>query len=223
LRAEKIHATTTADDHFFFFPSLRTGTQRRSPNRTGRIVQSLSLIGNAKGQATHVLTACLRMPPKLRALTHCSKLSWHSVPCHQCTIDRQESKDYFRRQLESFWQYLWDHYIGKFGPGHMVLAKGKYSRQFFLMLLCSLLTFDTIPDQIKIPCWHLLHVCAYCYSHPYPSGLWISLFMHILAVPRRCGRPSRHQDNTASELALYSSDGTSDNSSAHDYDYKSNG
>ena len=49
-----------------------------------------------------------------------------------CTlIDRQEAKEYFRCQLKSFRQYVRDHYIGKFCSSHKVLAKGKYSRQYY--------------------------------------------------------------------------------------------
>ena len=136
------------------------------------------------------------MPPKLRSLKHRTKLSWHSVPRRRCTIDRQESKEYLRRQLEEFRQYIRDHYIGEFGSSHKVLAKGKYSPQFYATSLCSLLALDTIPDQIKVPCWHLPHVCGYCYAHPYPPNLWISLFVHVSAVPRRRGRPSRYQNIT---------------------------
>ncbi len=149
------------------------------------------------------------MPPKLRSHKHHTKLSWHSVPRRWCTIDRQESKEYFRRQLKEFRQYIRDHYIGKFGSSHKVFAKGKYSHQFYAMSLRSLLALDTIPDQIKVPCWHLPHMCAHCYTHPYPPNLWVSLFVHVSAVPRRRGRPSRHQDIMSSELALSSSSGSS--------------
>ena len=163
------------------------------------------------------------MPPKLRSLKHRTKLSWYLAPRRRCTIDRQESNEYFRCQLETFRQYLRDHYINEFSPGHKVLAKGKYSCQFYLTSLRLLLTLNTIPDQVKIPCWHLPHVCAYCYSHLYPTNLWISLFVHVSAVPHRRGRPSPHQDITASELAFYSSEGTSVDFSAHDYNYESDG
>jgi hypothetical protein len=145
------------------------------------------------------------MPPKLRSHKHHTKILWHLVPHRRCTIDWQESKEYFRRQLEEFRQYIRDHYIGEFGSSHKVFGKGKYSPQFYATLLCSLLALDTIPDLIKVPCWHLLHVCAHCYAHPYPPNLWVSLFVHVSAVPRRRGRPSRHQDITSSELALSSS------------------
>ena len=153
-----------------------------------------------------------RMPPKLRALNHRTKLSWHAVPRRWCTtLDKQESEEYFRRQLEVFRQYVRDHYIDEFGAGHRVLAKGKYSRQFYRTSLRSLLELDTIPDQIKIPCWHLPHTCRYCHSHPYPPNLWLSLFVHISAVPRRRGRPSRNEDTTAIELGTLLSFGFSEN------------
>ena len=162
------------------------------------------------------------MPPKLRPLKRRTKLSWHSAPRRQCTIDQEESKEYFRLQLESFRQYIRDHYIGEFGSSHKVLAKGKYSRQFYSTSLRSLLSLDTIPDQIKIPCGHLPHSCAYCLSHPYPHNLWISLFMHVSALPCRRGRPSRNQDVTATELILYSSSDSSVDSEAFDGLYDSN-
>ena len=163
------------------------------------------------------------MPPKLCSLKHRTKLLWHLAPHRRCTIDRQESKEYFRCQLETFPQYLRDHYVDEFGPGHKVLAKGRYSCQFYSTSLRSLLTLDTIPDQVKIPCWHLPHVCAYWYSHSYPTDLWISLFVHVSVVPCHRDCPSRNHDITASELAFYSSDGTLVDSSAHDYDYESDG
>ena len=159
------------------------------------------------------------MPPKLRALKHRTKLSWHSAPRRSCTIDRRESEEYLRRQLEEFRQYIRDHYIGEFGAGHKVLVKGKHSRQFHKTSLCLLLTLDTIPAQIKIPCWHLPHVCAYCSAHPYPPNLWISLFVHISAWPRRWGRPSRNEENT--ELILCSSSDSSVDSEAFDGLYDS--
>lgn len=90
--------------------------------------------------------------------------------------------------------------------------KGKHSRQFHKTSLRSLLSLDTIPDQIKIPCWHLPHSCAYCSAHRYPPNLWISLFVHISAWPRRRGRPSRNDENT--ELILYSSSNSSIDSEA---------
>ena len=152
------------------------------------------------------------MPPKLRALNHRTKLSWHAVPRRWCTtLDKQESEEYFRRQLEVFRQHVRDHYIEEFGAGHRVLAKGKFSRQFYRTSLRSLLELDTIPDQIKIPCWHLPHTCRYCHSHPYPPNLWLSLFVHISAVPRRRGRPSRNEDTTAIELGTLLSFGSSEN------------
>ena len=160
------------------------------------------------------------MPPKLRVLKHLklrtlkqrtSKLSWHSVPRRKCTLsDRQASKEYFRRQLESFRRYVRDHYIGEFGSSHKVLAKGKYTRQFYATSLRSLLALDTIPDQIKIPCWHLPHKCAYCHAHPYPRDLWVSLFVHVSAVPRRRGRPSRNEEPTSMELTFYHPSDSSD-------------
>ena len=140
------------------------------------------------------------MPPKLRPLKQRSKLSWHSTPRRQCTIDQKESKEYFRLQLESFRQYIRDHYIGEFGSSHKVLAKGKHSRQFYSTSLRSLLSLDTIPDQIKIPCWHLPHNCDYCHKHPYPRNLWTSLIVHISAWPKRRGRPSRNQNVTGPAL-----------------------
>ena len=148
---------------------------------------------------------------KLRSLKlRASKLSWHSVPRRVCTLeDRQTSKEYFSRQLESFRRHVRDHYIGTFGPSHRVLARGKYSRQFFSTSLRSLLALDTIPDQIKIPCWHLPHKCAFCHAHPPPHDLWVSLFVHISAVPRRRGHPSRDKVITSTELAFYQSSDSS--------------
>ena len=158
------------------------------------------------------------MPPKLRALKHRTKLSWHAVPRRLCTIDRQESKEYFRRQLEVFRQHVRDHYIEEFGAGHRVLAKGKFSRQFYRTSLRSLLELDTIPDQIKIPCWHLPHKCAYCNAHPHRDNLWISLFIHISAVPRPRGRPSRNSDHSKTVTVLYPSD-SSDSENSDDIDF----
>ena len=150
------------------------------------------------------------MPPKLHALKHpklrnlkqrATKLSRHSVPLRKCTLaDRQESKEYFHCQLESFQRYIRDHYIGAFGSSHKVLAKGKYSRQYYATSLRSLLALDTIPDQIEIPCWHLPHKCAYCHAHPYPHDLWLSLFVHISAVPCHHGRPSRNDAPTSTAI-----------------------
>ena len=150
---------------------------------------------------------------KLRSLKQRAlKLSWHSVPRRTCTLgDRQASKEYFRHQLGSFRRHVCDHYIGTFGSSHRVLEKGKYSRQFFSTSLRSLLALDSIPDQIKIPCWHLPHKCKYCHSHPHPPELWLSLFAHISAVPRRRGRPSRNEDTTAIELGTLLSFGSSEN------------
>ena len=175
-------------------------------------------------------TGRLRMSSKPRSLKHLKlrslkqrafKLSWHSVPRRACTLsDRQTSKEYFSRQLDSFRRHVRDHYIGTFGSSHRVLAKGKYSRQFFSTSLRSLLALDTIPDQIKIPCWHLPHKCAYCHAHPPPHDLWASLFVHISAVPRRRGRPSRDKVITSSELVFYQPSDSSD-SGAYDELYDS--
>ena len=141
---------------------------------------------------------------KLRSLKQrATKLSWHSAPRRKCTLINPESKEYFRRQLETFRQEIRDHYIGEFGSSHKVLAKGKYSRQFYSTLLRSLLSLDTIPDQIKIPCWHLPHKCAFCHTHPHPNDLWLSLFVHISAVPRPRGRPPCNYDHTSMELAFH--------------------
>lgn len=155
---------------------------------------------------------------KLRSLKQRAlKLSWHSVPRRACTLqDRQTSKEYFSRQLESFRRHVRDHYIGTFGPSHRVLARGKYSRQFFSTSLRSLLALDTIPDQIKIPCWHLPHKCAYCHAHPPPSDLWVSLFVHISAIPRRRGRPSRNSEHSRLVSVPYPSDSSADTSDESD-------
>jgi hypothetical protein len=72
-----------------------------------------------------------RMPPKLRKLRHRTKLSWHSTKRLWCTEDRQESKEYFCCQLESFRQGIRDHYIVEFGGSHRVYAYGLHSRQFY--------------------------------------------------------------------------------------------
>ncbi len=72
------------------------------------------------------------MPRKAPSLKHiqlrrlkqrAAKLSWHSVPRRKCTLIDPESKEYFRRHLEAFRQEIRDHYIGKFGSSHKVLAK----------------------------------------------------------------------------------------------------
>jgi hypothetical protein len=76
-----------------------------------------------------------RMPPKLGKLCHHTKLSWHSTKRRWCTKDRQETKEYFRCQLESFPQEICDHYIVEFGGSHRVYAYGPHSRQFYSTLL----------------------------------------------------------------------------------------
>lgn len=155
------------------------------------------------------------MPRKAPSLKHiqlrrlkqrAAKLSWHSVPRRKCTLIDPESKEYFRRHLEAFRQEIRDHIIGEFGSSHKVLAKGNYSKKFFSTSLRSLLSLDTIPDQIKIPCWHLPHKCAYCNAHPHPDNLWISLFIHISAAPRPRGRPSRNSDHSKTVTVPYPSD-----------------
>jgi len=159
------------------------------------------------------------MPPKLRALTHRTKLSWHSAPRRSCTVDRRESEEFFRRQLEEFRQYVREHYIAEFGAGHKVLAKGKHSRQFQQTSLRSLLSLEVIPDQIKIPCQSIPHACAYCTTHRYPRNLWFSLFVHIPAEQRRRGRPSRNQGNPGPPS--FSSDDFSVDPEAYDACYDS--
>jgi hypothetical protein len=72
-----------------------------------------------------------------------------------------------------------------------VYAYGPHSRQFYSTLLQALLSLDYVPHQVKIPCWHLPHVCAYCHSVPLPNNLWGYVFVHISAWPRRQGRPSQ--------------------------------
>ena len=132
-----------------------------------------------------------RMPPKLGKLCHHTKLSWHSTKRRWCTKDRQETKEYFRCQLESFPQEICDHYIVEFGGSHRVYAYGPHSRQFYSILLRAL-SLNYVPHQVKIPCWHLPHVCAYCHRVPLPNILWGYVFEHIFAEPRRRGRPSQH-------------------------------
>lgn len=165
------------------------------------------------------------MPRKASSLKHiklrrlkqrAAKLSWHSVPRRKCTLIDLESKEYFRRQLETFRQEIRDHYIGEFGSSHKVLAKGRFAKQFFSTSLRSLLFLDTIPDQIKIPCKHLPHTCAYCNSHPHPDNLWLSLFVHISAVPRPRGRPPRNYDHSKTELAFYHPSDSSNSESSDD-------
>ena len=82
---------------------------------------------------TSALAALLHpwMPPKLRKLRHRTKVSWHLTKGHRCTKDRQESKGYFRCQLESFRQEICNHYIVEFGRSHRVYAYGPHSRQFY--------------------------------------------------------------------------------------------
>ena len=167
------------------------------------------------------------MPRKAPSLKHiqlrrlkqrAAKLSWHSVPRRKCTLIDPESKEYFRRQLETFRQEIRDHYIGEFGASHKVLAKGKYSKQFYSTSLRSLLFLDTIPDQIKIPRWHLPHKCAYCHVHPHPDNLWLSLFIHISAVPRPRGRPSRNSDHSKT-LTVPCPSNSSDSENSDDIDF----
>jgi hypothetical protein len=73
-----------------------------------------------------------------------------------------------------------------------VYAYGPHSRQFYSTSLQALLSLDYVPHQVKIPCWHLPHVCAYCHRVPLPNILWGYVFEHIFAEPRRRGRPSQH-------------------------------
>ena len=131
------------------------------------------------------------MPPTLRKLCHRTKLSWHSTKRRWCTEDRQWPKEYFRCQLESFRQEIRGHYIVEFRGSHRLYAYGPHSRQFYSMMLQALLSLDYAPHQVKIPCWHLPHVCAYCHHFPLPNNLWGYIFVHISAEPCRQGRPSR--------------------------------
>ena len=129
---------------------------------------------------------CTRQcPPKLRKLHHCTKLSWHLTKRRWCTEDRQETKEYFCRQLESFRQEIRNHYIEEFGGSHRVYAYGPHSCQFYSTSLQALLSLDYVPHQVKIPCCHLPHVCAYCPCIPLPNNLWGYVFVHISAWPRR--------------------------------------
>ena len=132
-----------------------------------------------------------RTPPQLRKLFHCTKLSWHSAKRRRCTKDRQFAKEYFRCQLESFRQEIRDHYIVEFGGSHRVYACGPHSGKFYSTSLRALLSLDYVPHQVKIPCWHLPHVCAYCHRVPLSNNLWRYVFAHISAEPRRRGRPSQ--------------------------------
>ena len=103
----------------------------------------------------------------------------------RCTKDRQEFKEYFRRQLETFRQEICNHYITEFGGPQKVYAYSPHSCQFYSTSLQVLLSLNYIPEQVKIPCWHLPHVCAYCHSRPFPSNLWVYIFDHISAEPHR--------------------------------------
>ncbi len=118
-------------------------------------------------------------------LHHHTKLSWHLTKRRRCTEDRQFVKEYFRGQLESFRQEIRDHYIVEFGGSHGVYAYGPHSCQFYSTPLQALLSLDYTPHQVKIPCWHLPHVCAYCHRVPLPNNLWGYVFVHISAEPRR--------------------------------------
>ena len=51
-------------------------------------------------------------------------------------------------------------YIVEFGGSHRVYACGPYSHQFYSTSLQALLSLDYVRHQVKIPCWHLPHVCA---------------------------------------------------------------
>ncbi len=133
-----------------------------------------------------------QMPPQLQKLRHCTKLSWHSTKRRWCTEDHQFAKECFRLQLESFQQEIRDHYIVEFGGSHRVYAYGPHSRKFYSTLLHALLSLDYVPPQVKIPCWHLPHVCAYCHRVPLPNNLWGYVSVHISAEPRRRGCPSQH-------------------------------
>ena len=101
-------------------------------------------------------------------------------------------KEYFRGQLESFRQEIRNHYIVEFGGSHRVYAYGLHFCQFYSTLLQALLSLDYAPHQVKIPCWHLPHVCAYCHIVPLPNNLWGYVFVHIAVQPRRQCRPSQH-------------------------------
>ena len=126
-----------------------------------------------------------RMPPKLCKLRYRTKLSWHLTKRRWCTEDSQELKEYFRCQLEIFCQAICDHYIAEFGGSHRVYAYGPHSCQIYSTSLQALLSLYYVPAQVKIPCWHLPHVCAYCHSIPLPNNLWGYVFVHISAWPRR--------------------------------------
>jgi hypothetical protein len=127
------------------------------------------------------------MPPKLRALTHRTKLSWHSAPRRSCTVDRRKSEEFFRRQLEEFRQYVREHYIAEFGAGHKVLAKGKHSRQFQQTSLRSLLSLEVIPDHIKIPCQSIPHRART--AQP-------------IAIHATCGFPSSYTSRQSSDAGV---------------------
>ena len=156
------------------------------PSPSLRRLPSPSTLTSAPAALLH-----LRMPPKLRKLLYRTKLSWYLTKRRRCTENNQELKEYFHRQLEIFRQEIRDHYIAEFGGSHRVYAHGPHSRQFYLTSLQALLSLDYVPAQVKIPCWHLPHVCAYCHSRPWPSNRWVCVFDHISAEPRRGGRPSR--------------------------------
>ncbi len=126
-----------------------------------------------------------RMLPILHKLCHHTKLSWYLTKHRRCTKDHQEFKEYFCCQLETFHQEICNHYITEFGGSHKVYAYSPHSCQFYSTSLQALLSLNYIPEQVKIPCWHLPHVCAYCHSRPLPSNLWVYIFDHISAEPHR--------------------------------------
>ncbi len=96
-------------------------------------------------------------------------------------------------------------------------AYGPHSRQFYLTSLQALLSLDCVPHQVKIPCWYLPHVCAYCHSFPLPNNLWGYVFVHISAEPCHQGRPSQplvleispFRDISSTEFSSDYSDGSS--------------
>ncbi len=94
MRTAKIHATTPADNQAIFVPSLRHRNPKKIAERNRKhrsfiiFDRERKRLGNAR--AHHVIANA-----PLCSLKHRTKLLWHLATHRWCTIDQQESKEYF--------------------------------------------------------------------------------------------------------------------------------